>query len=57
LEGKISDSFLKSLDIVKELEGPPLIRESMLLTREQLEYELNILNISWGSEFENLTKF
>jgi hypothetical protein len=57
LEGKRSDSFLKSLDIVKELEGPPLIRESTLLTKEQLESELNILKISWGSEFDNLTNF
>jgi hypothetical protein len=57
IEEKISDSFLKLIEIVKELEGPPLIRESTLLTKEQLESELNILKISWGSEFDNLTSF
>jgi hypothetical protein len=57
MQGKISDSFLKSVDIVKELEGPPLSRESTLLTKEQLEFELSILEISWGSEFDNITNF
>jgi len=28
-----------------------------LLTKEQLESELNILKISWGGEFDNLTSF
>jgi hypothetical protein len=37
IDDKRSDSFLKSLEIVKELEGPQLIRESMLITKEQLE--------------------
>ena len=32
-----------------------MIRESTLLTKEQLEYELNIRKISWGSDFDNLT--
>jgi hypothetical protein len=32
-------------------------RETTLLTKEQLESELNILKISWGSEFDNLTNF
>jgi hypothetical protein len=52
IEEKRSDAFLRSLEIVKELEGPPLIRESTMLTKEQLESELNILKISWGSEFD-----
>jgi len=34
LEGKKFDLFLKSLDIVKELKGPPLVREATLLTKE-----------------------
>jgi hypothetical protein len=57
VDGKRSDSFLKSLEIVKKLEGPQLVRESKLLTKEQLETELNILKTSWDSEFDNLTNF
>jgi len=39
--------FLKVVDIVKELEGPPLIIDSMLLTRDQMEVELGILGDAW----------
>jgi len=41
--------------MVKEFEGPPFIREYTLLTNEQLDSELNILKISWRSEFNNLS--
>ena len=34
LEGRRSTLFLKVDDIVNELKGPPLIRDSMLLTRD-----------------------
>jgi hypothetical protein len=34
LEGKRSDLFLKYIDIAEEFEGPPLVRETKLLTKE-----------------------
>jgi hypothetical protein len=49
LEGRRSTLFLKVADIVKELKGPPLIRDSMLLTRDQMEVELGILRVAWGT--------
>ena len=57
VDEKRSDSFFKSLEIVKKLEGLQLVRESKLLTKEQLETELNILKTLWDSDFDHLTKF
>lgn len=48
--------FLIFVDIVKELEGPSLIRDSILLTKDQMEVELSTLTIAWGTEFDELTR-
>lgn len=42
--------------MVKELEGPSLIRDSILLTKDQMEVELSTLTIAWGTEFDELTR-
>jgi hypothetical protein len=55
LEGRKSTLFLKVVDIVKELEGPTLIRDSTLLTKDQMEAELSTLKVAWGTEFDDLT--
>ena len=49
--------FLKDTYIVKELKGPPLIRDSTLLINDQMEVELSTLRITWGIEFDDLTNF
>ena len=49
--------FLKVDDIVKELKGPPLIMDSMLLTRDHMEADLGILRVTWGTKFDDLTNF
>jgi hypothetical protein len=43
IDDKVSDSFFKSLEIVKYLEGPQSIKVPMLITKEKLETELNKL--------------
>ena len=57
INDKRSNAFLKALEIVKYLKGPQLVRESMLIPKEQLEIELNIIKASWTSEFDNLIDF
>jgi hypothetical protein len=43
--------------MVKEMKVPPLIRDSMLLKRGQMKSELDILMVSWGTKFDDLTNF
>jgi len=45
------------VDILKELEGLFLIKESILLTEDQMEAEITTLVFAWGIEFDNLTNF
>jgi len=49
--------FMKKIEIVNTFEGPYLVRESKLLTKDQLQMKLNILKTLWASEFDNLTNF
>jgi hypothetical protein len=57
LEERKSALFLKNLDIIKELEGPLLIKDSMLLNKDQVEEELSVLRVAWGTKFDDLTNF
>jgi hypothetical protein len=57
INSKRSDLFLKLVDLTKELEGPHFIMDSILLTKDQLQEQLEALKISWASEFNILTKF
>jgi hypothetical protein len=49
--------LLKVTNIIEELEGPPLIRYLMLLTRDQIEAKLGVLSITWGTKFDDITNF
>nr|KUM50079.1 hypothetical protein ABT39_MTgene3307 [Picea glauca]QHR88587.1 hypothetical protein Q903MT_gene2601 [Picea sitchensis] len=49
--------FLKVVNIIKELEGPSLIKDSMLLSRDQIEVEISNLRNSWGTQFDDLAGF
>jgi hypothetical protein len=57
LEGWRSTLFIKVVDIMKELECFPLIRDSMLLTKYHMEVELSILRFAWGTKFDDLLNF
>jgi hypothetical protein len=57
INSKRSDLFLNLVDVTKELEGPHLIMDSIFLTKDQLQEQLEVLKTSWDNEFENLTKF
>jgi hypothetical protein len=57
LEKKKSALFLKDLDIIKELEGLLLIKESMLLNKDLVEVELSVLRVTWGTKFDDLGNF
>jgi hypothetical protein len=57
LEGRRSTLFLKVANIVKELKFPPLMRDSILITKDQMEAELGILKIVQGTKFNDLANF
>jgi hypothetical protein len=45
------------LEIFKELEGPQLLRNSRIITKEKLDKELVVVNTLWAEEFDNLIEF
>jgi hypothetical protein len=49
--------FLKRVDLTKEMEGPHLIMDSMLLSKEQLQEKLEALKVSWDSEINNSIEY
>jgi hypothetical protein len=57
LEEKKNALFLKVLDIMKELEGLLLIKESMLLNKDQVEAELSVLRVAWGTKLDDVRNF
>jgi hypothetical protein len=57
INDKISSAFFKALEIVKDLEGPPLIRYSIVITKEQLDMKLGVIKSSWVIQFNDLTEF
>jgi hypothetical protein len=57
INDKISNTFLKELEIVKYIEGPQLRRDSMPIPKEKLEMELSVIKASSASEFNNLIDF
>jgi len=48
---------LQVIDIVNKLEGPPLIRDSMLLIRDQNHAKLGMLRVTWRTNFNDLINF
>jgi len=49
--------FLKLVDLTKELEVPHLIMDTMLLSKEKLQEQLEALKISWASEFNDSNEY
>ena len=54
---KRGDLFLKLFDLNKELDIPQLIMDSMLLSKDWLQGQLDSLNIPWVSEFNDLIEY
>ena len=57
LEDWNSSIFFKVSDAIKELEGPPLIKDSMLISPNELNVELSKLKGKWVAEFDDLSNF
>jgi hypothetical protein len=54
---KRGDAFLKALDIVRELQGPQILRNFGIITKEQLDKDLVVVKTSWADEFDSLVEF
>ena len=57
LEEKKSIVFFKVVEAITKLGGPPMVKNSTLLSLNDLEYELSKLKEKWVEEFENLSNF
>jgi len=54
---KRGDVFLKPVGLTKELEGPHLIMDTILLLKEKLQENLEALKFSRASEFNDSIKY
>ena len=57
LEDIKSYAFFKIVDAIAELDGPPLIIYSILISMNYLEYEMSKLKDKWEGEFDSLSYF
>jgi hypothetical protein len=57
LKNKKSVLFLKLVDLTKELDGPSLLMDTMILSKETLMGQLNSLKFSWENEFTETIEF
>ena len=57
LEDRKSAVFFKVFDVVNELEGTPLVKDSTLLSPNELETKLFKLKDKWYDEFDSLYDF
>jgi hypothetical protein len=57
LRNKKSDLFLKVVGLTKEVNGPNLLMDTMILSKESLMGQINALNVSWENEFTKTIEF
>lgn len=57
LEDRNRIVFLKDSNVIKDLNGPPLIKNSFLLFAEETEKELSKLKELWANDFNKLFEF
>jgi hypothetical protein len=57
LRNKKSDLFLKLVGLTKELNGPNLLMDTMILSKESLMGQLNALKVAWENEFTETIEF
>jgi hypothetical protein len=51
------DVILKAFDVVKELQGPQIFRNSTMITKEELDSHLVAMKTSLANDFDNLMEF
>jgi hypothetical protein len=54
---KRGDIFLKLVDLTKELDGPNLLMDTILLSKEKLLEQLEALKVAWENEFSDSVEF
>jgi hypothetical protein len=57
LRNRKSDLFLKLVSLTKELDGPNLLMDTMILTKESLMGQLKALKVAWANEFTETIEF
>ena len=57
LEDQKSAIFFRVFNVVKDLEGPPLIKGSTLISADELDSELSKLKDKWDGQFNDLLYF
>jgi hypothetical protein len=57
INGKRGDLFLQLVDLTKELRGPHLIMDSILLSKDQLQEHLDTLKVAWENEFNEIIEY
>jgi len=53
INNKKCDLLLKFFSLTKEMEGPHLIMDSILLSKEKLQEHLDSLKVSWAKKFND----
>jgi hypothetical protein len=57
IDERRGDAILKAFDVVKEMQGPHLFRNSTMITKEELDIHLAAMKTSLSNEFDNLMEF
>jgi len=57
LRNRKSDLFLKLVSLTKELDGPNLLMDTMILTKESLMGQLEALKVVLANEFNETIEF
>jgi hypothetical protein len=57
LRNKNNDLFLTFVGLTKELNGPNLLMDTMIPTKESLTGQLNALKVAWANEFIETIEF
>jgi hypothetical protein len=57
LRNKKSDLFLRLVSLTKELDGPNLLMDTMILTKENLMGQLKTLKVVWAIKFTETIEF
>jgi hypothetical protein len=57
VKSKRGDLFLKLVDLTKELDDPNLLMDTILLSKEKLLEQLEVLKVAWASEFTDSIEF
>jgi len=53
----IENDFFKAIKVLKDIQGPKMHRDSMLVPKNILQEYLKLIKKSFTNEFENLTYF